>query len=80
MSNASQRHTNAILLLVISMIAFGIFVFDGMSGARKNATPGSATTVSSSDSLPVEDPNAESIPLDRPEELQSAPDIVAPSE
>ena len=62
------------------MTAFGLFVVDDLGGARKNPAPGAATTVSSSDSLPVEDPNAESIPLDRPEELQSAPDIVAPSE
>lgn len=81
MSNASQRHTNAILLLGISVIAFGIFVFDGVSDSRNKPQAGhNGPIVTSTDTLPVEDPNAESIPLDRPEGEQGAPDISAPAE
>lgn len=81
MSNASQRHTNAILLLGISIVAFGIFVFDGVSDARKNpASDQSGPVVTSTDTLPVEDPNAQSIPLDHPEGEAGAPDLSAPAE
>lgn len=81
MSNASQRHTNAILFLGISIVAFGIFVFDGVSESRGKPHIGqSGPVVTSTDTLPVEDPNAESIPLDHPEGEQRAPDISAPAE
>lgn len=81
MSNASQRHTNAILLLGISIVAFGIFVFDGISDSRSKAQVGqTGPVVTSTDTLPVEDPNAESIPLDHPEGEARAPDLSAPAE
>ncbi|MDP3550989.1 MAG: hypothetical protein Q8R81_11405 [Novosphingobium sp.] len=77
---SSERHTTAAWVLAISVIGFAALVFNGVSEARKNPDPGSANSVTvSSDPLPVEDPNAESIPLDK-QEGPNAPDDTAPAE
>lgn len=78
---SSQRHTTAAWVLVISLVGFAVLVFNGVSEARKNSpTTLADSVIVSSDSLPIEDPNAQSVPIDRPAELQSAPDDSAPLE
>lgn len=61
MNTSDQRHRNAMLLLVLSLIAFAALVFNGLSDAQ--STPATAKpadeSASNTDSAPFEGEAAE---------------------